>query len=326
MRRISLALALLGAVASAGCGGGTNPSSSGSARGVPGSTFTVKVRGEKAYFDPATSTTVFLPDGGLVTASGGSAAISCGYQNGAASLACAADYAWGDPQNPTTVTVAATPYAAGGFGFYAFAGSCTGYGSAAAPSTCTVTGDAERLVLVRFARSSAGLGGHENWSDEAVHAAKFRAVGSQPGRVQWKCKECHGATLQGQGLAPSCANCHLGERSMTLHSGSYFAAKILRRRERTGRDRGLPRVPRPAGDGLHDDAALDVEGPDAGPVRRSARPSSPPPRSRTRGRSARRTSSTTSASPSRRTRSAATSATRGTGTGPRTSRRAARPT
>jgi hypothetical protein len=43
-RRISLAVALLGAVAAGGCSGGGDPSSSGSSRGVPGSTFTALVR------------------------------------------------------------------------------------------------------------------------------------------------------------------------------------------------------------------------------------------------------------------------------------------
>ena len=201
MRRISLALALLGAAASAGCGGGTNPSSSGSGKGIPGSTFTVKVRGEKAFFDPATSTTVFLPDNGLVTASaGGSRAISCGYQGGVASTICSADYPWGDAQTATTVTVTAT--GATGYAFHAFAGSCTG-------DTCVVTGNAERLVLVRFAQTAEGLGGHPNYSSPALHGPAFRLQ-------SLACDTCHGANLQGQGLAVACASCHDGSPAFPI--------------------------------------------------------------------------------------------------------------
>jgi octaheme c-type cytochrome (tetrathionate reductase family) len=226
MRRISLVTSLLGVLAAAGCaGGGADPSSSGTGRGVPGSTFTVQVRGEKAYLDPATSTTVFLPDGGLVTASGG---IACGFQDGVASTACSADYPWGDADAPTTVTVTATPVAAGGF--YAFAGSCTGVGSPTAPSVCAVTGNADRMVLVRFAPSAAGLGGHPNWSPSlatsSLHVDAFRSWAADPRGYEWKCKECHGMGLQGQGIAPSCTSCHTGGRSMKLHDGSYFAFKL----------------------------------------------------------------------------------------------------
>lgn len=194
-RRISLALALVGAVAAAGCKGGANPSSSGSGRGVPGSTFTVKVRGEKAYFDPLTSTTLMLPDGGLITAAGG---ISCGYQGTTAFTACSADFPWGTTAAPTIVDVIATPYAAGGYGFHAFAGSCSGNAG------CTVTGNADRLVLVRFAKTRVELGGHPNISDGTIHGPMYLARATNG----LDCYSCHGASLQGQSIAVSCGMCH----------------------------------------------------------------------------------------------------------------------
>lgn len=76
MRRISLALALLGAVAAAGCGGagGKSPASSDGNKGVEQASFKLVVRGENAYLDPATNTTIILPRGGVVSGGG----IDCG--------------------------------------------------------------------------------------------------------------------------------------------------------------------------------------------------------------------------------------------------------
>jgi hypothetical protein len=194
MRRISLALALLGAVAATGCGGGTNPSSSGSSKGVPGSTFTVKVRGDKAFFDASTATTVFLPDGGFVTAANG---LNCGYANGTAQTACKADYAWGTADAPTLVPVTAAPAAPNTV--FAFAGACTG------SLPCTVSGNADRLLMVRFAPTA--IFGHPNLSSADIHGPSYLDfVQGAPGAYQ--CTTCHGANLLGAGLAVSCATCH----------------------------------------------------------------------------------------------------------------------
>jgi hypothetical protein len=214
-RRAGVALV----IAAVGCssGGGSAPSSSGSSRGAPGATFTVTVRGETPYFDPTSAATIFLPEGGLVTASGGSAPISCGLQNGVASVSCSAEYAWGDAVSPAIVGLTAVPHAGSGYGFFAFAGSCVGSGA------CVVTGNADRLVVVRFARTQAGLGGHPNFSDAAVHGRQyFDYARGAPGALD--CTECHGANLQGQGLAVSCAGCHAWPRAgavLTWDLGSW---------------------------------------------------------------------------------------------------------
>ena len=153
MRRMSLAVALLGAIAAAGCGGGTTPASSGSSRGVPGSTFTVKVRGDHAVYpytvpgsDPVVVTTLFVPEGGFVTAANG---LSCGFVEGqAAQTSCQADFPWGAADAPTLVPVTATPTAPNAV--FAFAGACTGSGA------CVVSGNANRLLMVRSPRRRSG--------------------------------------------------------------------------------------------------------------------------------------------------------------------------
>lgn len=180
MRRISLALALFGAIAAAGCSGGSNPSSSGTSKGTPGSTFTLEVRGE----------TVAALAGGVITSS--PAGINCG--DGAA--ACKADFPWG-----TAVTLTATP--SGANNYYAFAGSCQGVGSvggAVGPFTCSLKAqNADQMVVVRF--SSKFLGGHPNWSNGTLHETQAYAL---------NCSQCHGNMNQGAGIAPACNTCHNG--------------------------------------------------------------------------------------------------------------------
>ena len=73
MRRISLALALVGAVAAAGCGGagGKSPAPSSGNKGVEQASFKLVVRGENAFWDPVAGTTIILPKGGVaVTVTG----------------------------------------------------------------------------------------------------------------------------------------------------------------------------------------------------------------------------------------------------------------
>jgi hypothetical protein len=202
-RRAGVALV----VSAIGCSsGGSAPSSSGSTRGVPGATFTVTVRGETPFFDPISASTIFLPQGGLVTSSGGSAAIRCGLQDGVASVRCAAEFPWGSADAPATVSLTATPHAASGHAFFAFAGGCSGSGA------CVLTGNADGFVVVRFALTQAGLGAHPNFSAAAVHGPQYLeyARGS-PGALD--CTQCHGPELQGRGLAVSCATCHAWPRS-----------------------------------------------------------------------------------------------------------------
>lgn len=198
MSALRIVGAALLAVVAAACGNAENSQGATGRRGAPGSAFTVEVRGETAYFDVVTATTMFLPTGGRVTAPGG---ISCGVVGGVASTQCSADYPWGDPTAPTTVAFTATPDAAGGFGHYAFAGACTGNGP------CVVRGNSDAIVAVRFARTQEGLGGHPNFSDAALHEPAYRDfVAGAPGAL--RCTSCHGANLQGQGIAVACDRCH----------------------------------------------------------------------------------------------------------------------
>jgi predicted CxxxxCH...CXXCH cytochrome family protein len=197
MGRAFVGLLLAGAV---GCGGSGGSPSSGTSRGTPGATFTVQVIGDTPYFDVSSGTTLMLPLGGRVTAAGG---LDCGIVVGIASTRCSVEYPWGDSGGPTTVTATATPDAATGYAYFAFAGACSGDGP------CSITGNADALLAVRFARSRVELRSHPNWSDPALHGSKYLdAQAGVPGA--WPCSTCHGATLDGQGIALSCNACHAG--------------------------------------------------------------------------------------------------------------------
>lgn len=168
-RRISLALALLSAMAAAGCSRGARDST-GQSPGTPGSTFTVTVR----VLGTGTVTSGTL-DGGVFTADG---KISC------TAGTCSADYVWGIANLALTQTT--------GQYFNGWSGDCSGQ------ENCTLSGNADKYVVASF---SATPRTHPNWSDPVVHAAKAKS-----GALV--CSDCHGAKLQGQGLAPSCLTCH----------------------------------------------------------------------------------------------------------------------
>jgi predicted CxxxxCH...CXXCH cytochrome family protein len=208
--------AALLAVAAAACGVTGNDTSSVQSKGIPGQTFTVKVSGETAYFNPATGQTVYLPNGGLVTAAGG---IDCGMVGGVGHASCSADYPWGDASHVTTVVLTATPDAAAGYAHYVFAGACT----AATGETCTVTGNATRLVMVRFAKGSDELGSHPNFTAPAVHGPAFldRLAGA-PTSLDCTSSRCHGPTYDGTGFAPSCNACHASAGWTSWRSNCTF--------------------------------------------------------------------------------------------------------
>ena len=190
MRVVSLTAVVLVALGAAGCGGSSGSPSSSGKKGIQGATFTIEVRGETAVLDPATHTTIILPGGGLVASSVGG--IDCGYVGGVIHKACvSAPIAYGT----LAVIVTATPDAADGYGYFAWAGACSG------SSPCKVDVTSSRLVVVRFATTAAGLGSHPNFSDPSIH-------GPQYVNESLPCTACHGAQLQGQGIAPSCSQCH----------------------------------------------------------------------------------------------------------------------
>jgi hypothetical protein len=198
MRRISLALALVGAVA-AGCGGGAGgtASSNNQKRGVSGSTFTLQVRGEAAFWDSSSSSTIILPSGGVVTSV--PAGIDCGVD---ASNALHKTCSFGFVYDPVVaVSLVAANNAVEPPAAHAFAGSCSGQGA------CGVLMTSNQFVAVRFAGSVAGLGAHPNFSDPAVHVPEYmKWAQGLPGA--YHCTDCHGSAGQGQGLAPSCGQCH----------------------------------------------------------------------------------------------------------------------
>ncbi|HZZ85989.1 MAG TPA: hypothetical protein VFE30_15745 [Anaeromyxobacteraceae bacterium] len=89
-----------------------------------------------------------------------------------------------------------------GNAFVGWAGDCTG------PDTCALAGSGDRSVAAIFA--IAGQQGHTSFIDGPVHKAAFS-------NELLPCKDCHGPTYLGQGIAPGCAVCHDG------HTATDFA-------------------------------------------------------------------------------------------------------
>jgi hypothetical protein len=162
MRRISLALALFGAVAAAGCGGGAKPAATAGAKGTAGQSFTLTVNNQ----GPGT------------IADSSSPAQTC-----AAGATCAWTYAFG-----TSVTLTAT--ASGSNYFNGFFGDCQG-------PTCTLSGNADKYVVSYF---SATPQAHPNWAAghgnnidcSKCHGANYQGQGIAP-----SCSSCHSAPTTG---------------------------------------------------------------------------------------------------------------------------------
>jgi OmcA/MtrC family decaheme c-type cytochrome len=216
MRRITLALALVGAVA-AGCSGGagSTASSNNQKRGVTGSQFTLSVRGETQV---TVGTTIYMvPAGGIVTST--PAGIDCGIPGvGAPHTACSAQFTY-DAANPVVITPANDVVG----GVQAYAGACSGQ------APCSVLMTSDKLLLVRFAANTTGLGGHPNFSDGQTHGAEY-AKWANGDPTAYHCTSCHGAQGQGAGTAPSCSQCHpappLPPTSAIVPAGSGLVATI----------------------------------------------------------------------------------------------------
>jgi hypothetical protein len=226
MRRISLALALVGAVAVTGCSGGA-PSASktetGVQKGVAGQFYFVNL------FTP--------PVGGRIVATT-PVAINCG----ASSLGTpVADlngvlqynpvyYAGGNVCGVSgqtavqwvPITLSATPE--DGNAFIGWAGDCSG------TSTCTLTAGADKTVSAIFGPVGSG---HGDFSSGIVHGNAVRAG-------VLSCRTCHGAGLTGQGNAPSCVACHstatatmhkllwsLTPADQAAHGAAFFGATLV---------------------------------------------------------------------------------------------------
>ena len=143
MRRISLALALAGAV-SAACSGGAKSSGTGSDKGVSDGTFTVVVQNGQAI-NGAPANPGLAIKGGYVTSV--PAGIDCG--EGAHS-ACSATFA-----SNVTVALTATPVGTDPaftlpYAFLGWAGDCQGEGA------CSLTGASPNFCPINFRRLGLG--------------------------------------------------------------------------------------------------------------------------------------------------------------------------
>jgi hypothetical protein len=105
-----------------------------------------------------------------------------------------------DAAYATTVVLTATASSAGWV--HGWAGACSGMAD-----TCAVLVSSDRLAVIRFAATTTDLGAHSNFTDPAIHVVEVMKYG-QPNA--YTCTKCHGATLQGSGIAPACATatCH----------------------------------------------------------------------------------------------------------------------
>jgi hypothetical protein len=187
MRRISLAVALTGALAAVGCGGNVSPDS-GSGKGIEAGTFTVTIQ-NTAPLDIKGGNVVSTPAG-----------INCGI--GVSGIAaCEASFPVG-----TAVTLTATPVgvdAGKAYLFGGWAGDCWGTGA------CKLLGNADRYVLAAFSTEALP---HPAFGDPKIHDPAFAAF-ARGDTGAWACTDCHGATLQGSGMAVACTQCHAQDQA-----------------------------------------------------------------------------------------------------------------
>jgi hypothetical protein len=197
MRRISLALALVGAMAATGCGK-TSTSNTGGNRGVSDGTFHVTIQNGQNQ-KPVNGVTPLAITGGYVTSDVGN--IDCG--EGRTGL-CEADVSIA-----TGVTL--TTHGNNGNIVTGWAGDCLPVAQADGTlnTTCKLTGASDKYVVVAFGTQILA---HANLSDPLAHEPMFAAFTRAQGSYSLKCTSCHGATLAGAGLAVACASCHTQEQ------------------------------------------------------------------------------------------------------------------
>lgn len=184
MRRIPLALALVGAVAVTGCMGGGKSSSTGSdgQQGVVGVNYYINVAS---------------PAGGYISSDVGS--IVCGK---GIDVVCSVSFQWNQ-----TVVLTANP--SGSNALIAWTGDCAGAGL-----TCTINAADANGVKNPGADKTVGAvfgppgSGHGNFLEASVHGPAYWTWYNDPAGATLKCSACHGPSLAGNGIAPSCSSCH----------------------------------------------------------------------------------------------------------------------
>ncbi|WP_248353843.1 multiheme c-type cytochrome [Anaeromyxobacter oryzae] len=166
----------------AGCSGGAKSSGTGSDPGVSEGTFTVVVQNGQSINGAAANPGLAIK-GGYVTSN--PAGIDCGAGGHAL---CSATFAY-DAKVTLTATVTDPTYR-----FWGWAGDCSG------DAACDVTGKADKYLVAQFDTVS-GSTGHPNYASPAEHAPAYY-------KHDMDCRACHGAALQGAGLAVACDSCH----------------------------------------------------------------------------------------------------------------------
>jgi hypothetical protein len=133
---------------------------------------------------------VYRPTGGNVISDDGQ--ILCGTRG----TACSAFYAWN-----VTAVLQAIPDP--GYGFATWAGDC----QLESCRLSTMPYGSDKYVLAII--PPLGSVGHGNYTAQSLHGpAYLDFLGGRPGARLCSNAACHGATLNGAGIAPSCHTCH----------------------------------------------------------------------------------------------------------------------
>jgi OmcA/MtrC family decaheme c-type cytochrome len=200
MRRTTLALALFGAVAAAGCGVQSKPAPTGQNKGVQNNQYSLEVIGDEQRI--VGGVTYMLPLGGTITAAG--TTLNCGISAGVPNTICKVTVPYGTKLTLTANPDKSAPLPVDQYQFVMFAGAATGN-----LFSYEVTLSSDKFVAVRFAKDASALGAHPNFSNGTIHVDEYMRWGQgASGALTCNSVSCHGAQGQGAGYAPACTSCH----------------------------------------------------------------------------------------------------------------------